>query len=103
MKKIIFAIFVAFLLTEISCSKDTVSSDALYVPTTADATSNATLEELQQGRTLYIGNCGSCHGLYSPDDFSVSRWQSIMSGMAPKTRMSSSEISLVTMYVIRGK
>jgi hypothetical protein len=103
MKKINFVFFVVFLLTIIGCSKDTVSSDALYVPTSADATSNATLEELQQGRALYISNCGRCHGLYSPDDFNTSRWQNIMSDMAPKTSMSSSETSLVTKYVTRGK
>ena len=54
-----------------SCKKETatVSSDSLYVPTTADVTSTATLAELQQGRTLYANSCGVCHGLYSPDNF----------------------------------
>jgi mono/diheme cytochrome c family protein len=103
MKKISFILFTVILLSAIGCKKDTTGSGVLYTPTSADATSNATLAELQQGRTLYISNCGSCHGLYSPDDYSASRWRNIMSDMTPKTSMSSSEISLVTKYVTRGK
>jgi mono/diheme cytochrome c family protein len=102
MKKINFFLFVVFLLIALSCEKNTVNSDALYVPTSSDATSNATLAELQQGRALYIDNCGSCHGLYSPDDFSASRWGNIMSDMAPQTSMSASETALVKKYVTRG-
>jgi hypothetical protein len=85
----------------LGCSKN--STGSLYTPTSADATANATLTELQEGRTLYINNCGSCHNLYSPDDYSVTGWKSVMSSMAPRTRMNASEVSLVTKYVTRGK
>jgi len=74
----------------------------LYTPTSADATTTATLADLQQGRTLYINNCNSCHSLYSPDSYTASQWKSIMSNMGPKTNMSSSQILLVTKYVTRG-
>jgi mono/diheme cytochrome c family protein len=85
----------------ISCSKSTTGS--LYTPTSADVTATATLEELQQGRTLYINHCGACHNLYSPDDYSVSGWKSVMSNMAPKTSMNASQVTLVTKYVTRGQ
>lgn len=87
----------------ISCSKTSSSSGNLYVPTSADVTSNATLAELQEGRTLYIGNCGNCHALVSPDTHTVNEWKTIIADMAPKTNMNSTEISLVTKYVCRGK
>jgi mono/diheme cytochrome c family protein len=93
-----FAILI--LMAAISCKKSSTAS--LYTPTSIDATATATLEELQQGRTLYINNCARCHDLYSPDDYSASQWRSIMSSMAPKTRMTSSETTLVTKYVTRG-
>jgi mono/diheme cytochrome c family protein len=98
---LVFAVLVTF--TVVGCAKDSTNTSALYVPTTADVTANATLEELQQGRALYIDNCGSCHGLYSPDDYSASQWHSIMNSMAPRTHMSAAQISLVTKYVTRGK
>jgi mono/diheme cytochrome c family protein len=84
----------------LSCTKTPTS--ALYVPVSSDATASATLLDLQQGRTLYMNNCGSCHSLYSPDDYSKGGWTSILSTMAPKTSMNASQVTLVTKYVTRG-
>jgi mono/diheme cytochrome c family protein len=85
-----------------SCSKDYGSGD-LYTPTVADTTATASLDELQQGRELYINNCNSCHYLHSPDDYSASYWKSIIPQMAPKTGMNADEVAKVTKYVTRGK
>jgi hypothetical protein len=107
MKKIklrsLLAISVAILVLTLSCKKSDLGISSLYTPTTADITSTATLAELQQGRTLYINNCGSCHGLYSPDNYTSTQWNSIMSSMGPKTGMSVSDKQLVYKYVSRGK
>jgi hypothetical protein len=98
------AIFtVAILVLNGSCSKSANDTASLYIPKDSDVTANATLQELQQGRTLYINNCNSCHGLYSPDYYASSQWKNILSIMAPKTGMSTSEIQLVTKYVCKGK
>jgi mono/diheme cytochrome c family protein len=101
-KAIVGSAFVLSVLA-ISCTKAPASTGDLYAPTSSDATTTATLAELQQGRTLYLNNCGRCHGLYSPDNYSATQWKSIMSSMGPKTSMNSSEITLVTKYVTRGK
>jgi hypothetical protein len=86
------------------CKKDaTTTTDSLYVPSSSDVTANATLAELQQGRSLYISHCGSCHSLYLPESFTASRWQSIMPSMSPRTNLTSSEVQLVTKYVTKGK
>jgi cytochrome c5 len=98
-KVIVFFLFLVLL----SCNKDNVSADSLYVPSETDVTANATLAELQQGRTIYINKCGSCHGLYSPDSYSSSRWKSIMVDMAAKANLSSGDASLTLKYVTRGK
>jgi mono/diheme cytochrome c family protein len=96
----VFSVVLFFLI--IGCSKSTTSSSSLYTPTSADVTATATLPDLQQGRTLYVNNCGRCHGLYSPDDYTPSQWKGIISTMAPNTGLSSSEILLVTKYLTRG-
>jgi mono/diheme cytochrome c family protein len=101
MQKIKWIIPVLILGLSWSCTKITTTS--LYTPVSSDATAKATLEQLQAGRTLYMNNCGSCHNLYSPDDFSVSRWNSIMASMAPKTSMNASQVALVSKYVTRGQ
>jgi hypothetical protein len=102
MKRINRLVLILVLGLSGSCSKDSSSSN-LYTPTSADVTANATLSELQQGRTLYLNNCGNCHNLYSPDDFSPAIWKSYISTMAPRTNMNTSQVSLVTKYVCRGK
>ena len=101
MKKVMGISFIAIAVLLSSCSKSG-SSSSLYVPTAADATANATLEELTQGRSLYIGNCGACHGLANPDDYSKSGWTSIMASMGPKTSLSSAQQTLVFKYLTRG-
>lgn len=93
--------FLSFFI--VSCSKtDVVSNSDLYIPSSADVTATATLEELTQGRQLFIDNCNSCHQLYNPDSFGASDWRTILASMAPRTPMTSSEVQLVTKYVTRG-
>ena len=101
--------FLPVLLVVISafmcgCKKDaTVGADSLYTPTLVNVTANATLQELQEGRALYISNCNKCHGLYMPESYSTMQWKSFLSSMAPKSGMSSSDLLLVTKYVCMGK
>jgi hypothetical protein len=102
MRKTKWFFLILILGISISCSKSSTTG-SLYTPTSADVTATTTLEELLQGRTLYINNCGACHNLYSPDDYSVSGWKSVMSNMAPKTSMNTSQVTLVTKYVTRGQ
>lgn len=94
---------IAVALSVVSCSKESGNTSGLYVPTAEDATANATLLELQQGRVVYIENCGSCHSLYSPDDYSTSQWPGIMNDMAPEAGLSSSDKALALKYVKKGK
>ena len=102
-----FKIYLLFaagtLLLLNSCSKSTNSADAYYTPTASNVTANATLAELQQGRDLYLGKCGACHQIYSPDSFTAGNWQDIISMMAPKAGLSSANSTLVYKYVTRGK
>lgn len=101
--KVFGSLCAVFLLIQVSCTKSDYGRGNLYTPTEADVTANATLQELQQGKELYIANCGECHYLYSPDDFSASSWGPILSGMAPRTPMTSEETRLVKEYVTRGQ
>ena len=87
-----------------SCTKDsTVSEGSLYTPSIADITANATLQELQQGRELYISYCNRCHGLYLPENYTPAQWKTTMISMGPKAGASSSDLLLITKYVCKGK
>jgi hypothetical protein len=93
----------ALLIFITGCSKSTNSGSSLYTPTISDITVTATLIDLQQGRTLYMNNCNSCHGLYSPDDYTPGQWKSIISNMGPRTGLHAADIALITKYVSRGQ
>jgi mono/diheme cytochrome c family protein len=97
------ALAVVVIVLAVSCSKSNADTSGLYTPSNADVTSSATLQQLQQGRALYINNCGNCHGLYSPDNFSSSQWSNIMSAMGPNTSMTSTQQELVLKYVTKGR
>ena len=105
MKKLQLAgfIFLGSLLFFSSCKKDTITPSSVYVPTAADVTTTATLAQLQQGRTIFVSSCGQCHGLYSPDSYSASSWQSIVPNMAARAGLSAANANLVLKYVTRGK
>jgi hypothetical protein len=91
------------ILLNSSCQKDNASLGALYTPTAADVTATATLQELQQGRSLLINNCERCHGLYSPDTYTPTDWKMILQNMVPRTGLTNANATLVTKYVCRGK
>jgi mono/diheme cytochrome c family protein len=97
------AILIFTAAVAISCSKNSTNTSGLYVPTSADTTASATLQELQQGRVIYIDHCAACHSLYSPDDFSASQWPQVLSTMAPRAGLSSANTLLVKKYLTRGK
>ena len=101
--RILQVIIVMVIIVSVSCSKQGSNTTGLYVPTNADVTATATLQELQQGRALYVDNCGRCHGYYNPDNFSPSQWSTILSMMAPRAGLNASQVSLVTKYVSRGQ
>ncbi len=92
-----------FVLVLMSCTKGSPDTSQLYVPTESNVTANATLDELQQGRELFINNCGACHSLYIPESYAPSEWKNILNQMGPKTSMSAAEIELVLKYVCKGQ
>ena len=92
------------MVSLMSCSKNlNTNTDSLYVPTTADVTSRATLTDLQAGRSVFINSCGRCHNLYSPDNYSVASWKTIVPNMAARAGLSATETAQVTKYLTRGQ
>ncbi len=101
--KILTVLTFGSLILFSSCLKNSTPSDPYYTPTTANVTPTATLAELQKGRDLFLGRCGSCHSLYSPDNYSPTDWKGIVSIMGPRAGLSPADMTLVTKYLSRGK
>jgi cytochrome c5 len=101
---LLLAFSLALAIAATSCSKESASTpDSMYVPSSSDATSTATLADLQQGRSLYISNCADCHSLYLPESFTASQWRNIMPSMSPRTSLTSAQVQMVLKYVTKGK
>lgn len=45
------------------------------------------LEDLERGRTLYMGKCGSCHLLHAPATIAPEEWPGKVTGMRSEGRV----------------
>ena len=88
MKKIITYSFLIFLA---ACSGNKVASTKPVVGMSqADADRGAikysglTLTDLNKGKSIYEANCGTCHGLKSPDSRDEKSWIHEVDVMVPK-------------------
>ncbi len=57
------------------------------------------IDELTEGRRLYIKQCGSCHNLYTPQTFSEEKWTSEMVEMKEEAKISDGEAALILKYL----
>lgn len=78
-------------------------------PTQADAdrAKSTSLTELQRGHELYVNNCGTCHGLKAPAEYTATAWERIVPDMVQKvnrkagaTALSSTDETLIRQYVL---
>jgi hypothetical protein len=77
-------------------------SPSLYLPTPEYVTTEATLEQLNAGREVYVRNCSSCHNLHTPKQFSANRWAEILPTMQQKAKISNEERELIRKYIHAG-
>lgn len=63
-------------------------ADVAPVPTLQDAGGDqGRLQELQEGRRLYVGRCSGCHGLFPVTRFSDHEWEAQVRDMARHKRV----------------
>ncbi len=93
-KKHVIALLIA--LTTGGCSA------ALYVPSLSDVSPQASLPELNAGRELYAGRCGSCHTLQLPERFQENEWKQHLDKMRQRARLTDREYELVRKYLAVG-
>ena len=83
-----------FCITLVSCAT------ALYLPTNNDAIkNNVPLENLIQGRKLFINKCASCHNLYLPSQFTKQQWNPILMKMQKKAKLTDNQIKMISAYI----
>lgn len=65
---------------------DSCSATKLAIPTQADAdrVPGASLVALQNGRRLYMANCGKCHAIKDPASRTQNKWKEIVPKMVQR-------------------
>lgn len=72
----------------------------LYMPTQTDATrQKIPLETLNNGRSLYIKNCGSCHNLHLPSRYTKSEWSKAVDKMKVRSKIDNTQVDLIKQYL----
>lgn len=95
-RKSTFALITSSSIFIIACSS------ALYFPSQSNVTVNASLDDLQKGRQLYINKCSSCHSLILPEKHTASEWKIWVEKMRPKAKTNEPEEKLIIKYLSRG-
>jgi mono/diheme cytochrome c family protein len=74
---------------------------ALYIPVQEHAQKTGVpLDSLLEGRNLYVNNCGSCHGLKSPEKRTSAEWQKILPKMQKKAKINDAKTELIRSYLL---
>jgi len=94
----LFFFLIVFLIA--ACSAQ------LRIPTQVDADRGASRWEnydslkLVSGFFIYKNNCGQCHNLHLPKEFSEQQWNNILPEMVLKAHLDSSQTDLVKKYLL---
>ena len=59
-----------------------------------------TLDNLNQGYSIYDDKCTDCHRTKKPDSFTVDEWNSIMPKMGRKAKLDTTQYKLVFRYIL---
>ena len=100
MKKTSIIAAMALLLAACAAKKTTVALSDADAARAAAKYPGATLATLNQGKTLYEGNCGKCHGLKSPSAYNEEQWGKHVMRMAPKAKIDKATEDLILQYVV---
>ena len=93
-KRIIILIFIA-----LSAVIGWQCSSALYQPLENNVPPGSTLADLKTGRELYINNCGSCHMLHLPGEFTEQQWQKNLHEMSERAKLNPEQTALILKYL----
>jgi cytochrome c5 len=55
-----------------------------------------------EGKTLFDNNCGKCHELFQPSQFSKAEWAKIVPAMAKEAKLNPTQENQILMYVQYG-
>lgn len=89
------------MLALVGCAAPLIKPTQTDVDRANQQWAGTSLADLQKGRTIYSQNCGKCHKLYDPKQFSAKKWEHELAAMrnnAPS--VSNDEYALLKKFVL---
>src|SRR5438309_9799456 len=86
------------VISIVGCSKVTNTTNSKAEPS-KNAGKPVSLEELNQGHDIYTSNCGRCHKLFDPTQFSDNKWESVLPDMGKKSKITDEQLAKVKNYI----
>ena len=72
----------------------------LYIPT--ESINSVSIENLKEGRKLYVNNCASCHQLYLPNQYDAQTWQHNLDEMQARAKITDNQKKLIYDYLLNA-
>lgn len=82
------------LLLLFSCATE------LYQP--INGTEKIALQDLKEGRAIYVNKCATCHHLHLPNQYNNKEWEVNLNKMQIKAKITNEEKRLVYQYLINA-
>ncbi len=97
---IIGAVATTMLLTQ--CAKKTSPGSKKMTPAeeVAAVKSHYTEDQIAKGQPIFEANCGKCHDLRQPPEFTVHQWDKILPDMSSKAKLSKDDAGVLRAWVI---
>jgi cytochrome c5 len=100
MKKYIFAFASASLL--VACAPKVIIENQVTPVKVVETPANQSDLDLAEGKTLFYENCGKCHDLFQPSQYSKAQWSKIVPEMAKKAELNEEQGKKILLYVQYG-
>lgn len=59
-----------------------------------------TLQDLEQGRSLYLSRCGSCHQVIDPKSVAPSKWPHEVEEMRERAKLDTQDVDQIVLYLV---
>jgi len=61
---------------------------------------DATLDQLEEGRAVFVQRCSGCHALPLPDSRTEAQWKKVLDEMAAEAKLTADQRVLVERFVL---
>lgn len=103
MRKLISIVFIgSILFVAYSCSATKVSKaiTAAAIPTKAQVERDYTVEQINQGKTVWKNHCDRCHDLRPPEDHTRAQWNPILKKMIGKADLNMEDGTAIYAWIM---